>query len=145
MGHCTGVGLILGPAQWVTKSGIVTAGMGCSRHRSHLWLRFNHWPWKFHMLSGRQKERDKDVKEYKRYGVPLWHSRLRIQHCHCSNSGHCCGMGLLPGMETSPCHGCGQKKSEFPSWLMETKPTSIHEDAGSIPGLAQWVKDLASP
>ena len=48
-------------------------------------------------------------------GVPLWCSGLRIQHCHCSDSGNCWGTGSTPGPEASKCHGHGQKKS-FPFW-----------------------------
>ena len=52
------------------------------------------------------------------FGVPLWCSGLRIQHCHCSGSGHCCDLGLIPGLGTSTCHRCGQRNCSlnfFPS------------------------------
>ena len=42
--------------------------------------------------------------------LTLWHSGLRIQHCHCNSLGCCCGMGSVPGLGTSACLRHGQKK-----------------------------------
>lgn len=35
-------------------------------------------------------------------------SRLRTQCCHWCGSGHCCGLGLTPGLGTSACRRYGQ-------------------------------------
>ena len=45
-------------------------------------------------------------------GVPLRHSRLRIWCCHYSSLGPCCGSGLIPGLGTSTCRGCGQNEKK---------------------------------
>ena len=40
-----------------------------------------------------QLKLDKSIAEIKtNLGVPMWLSRLRIWHRHCSGLGHCCGM-----------------------------------------------------
>ena len=45
-------------------------------------------------------------------GVPLWHSGLRIQHFHCRDLNCCCHAGSAPGLGTSMCCKCSQKKKK---------------------------------
>ena len=42
-------------------------------------------------------------------GVPLWHSGLRILHCHCSSLDCCCGVGSIPGPGLSYAAGVAKK------------------------------------
>ena len=44
-------------------------------------------------------------------GVSLWHGRLRIWHYHCSLSGHCQGIGLIPGLGTPTSQGHRQNNN----------------------------------
>ena len=43
------------------------------------------------------------------HGVLFCHSKLKIQCCHGSGLGNCCGMVSIPGLGTSTCHRPGQK------------------------------------
>ena len=35
-------------------------------------------------------------------GVLFLHNGLKIRHCHCRGLGHCCDMGLIPGLGKFP-------------------------------------------
>ena len=43
--------------------------------------------------------------ERSRGRVPWWLSRLRIWHCQCCGSSHCCHASLIPGLGISSCQG----------------------------------------
>ena len=43
---------------------------------------------------------------------PVWHSGLKILHHRDFGIGHSCGSDSVPGLGTSICHGCGQKREK---------------------------------
>ena len=73
----------------------------------------------------KKRERERDI------GVPWWLSALKIQHCYCCGSSHCCGMCLIPGPRISACCRHGQK----------TKPNKTYRHVSS--GRSDWALCLA--
>ena len=57
--------------------------------------------------------------------VPLWLSRLRIWHYHCSRSSHCCGTDSNPGPGTSTCLGQINKYCENLNWPPPAKSSLL--------------------
>ena len=77
-------------------------------------------------------------------GDPVWLSRLRVQHCHFSSLGCCCGAGLIPGLGISTCHRCGQKKKSGKSSQCVTMGSlgSLEpQDTGLVLALLSRLKD----
>ena len=48
------------------------------------------------------------------WGVPVWVSGLRIQHCQCNGPVCCCGMGSITDLGTSTCRRHNLKKKTVP-------------------------------
>ena len=61
----------------------------------------------------------------------MWCSELRVWHCYCNCSGHCCGVGSIPSLGTSTCRGHappknkGQKKNGYKLGMAVLTTTKI--------------------
>ena len=55
--------------------------------------------------------------------VPSWLRGLRIQCCHCCDSGHSNGMDSIPGLGTSTWHGRKTKQNKLSAYCYQQKWT----------------------
>ena len=81
-------------------------------------------------------------------GAPWWLSGLRTQHCHCCGSGYCCGVGLIPGLATSTCYGCGQERVKSVMYICATifkKMLKFIQNQNRITGLGSPVRVVCGP
>ena len=76
--------------------------------------------------------------------VPLWLSGLRIQHCHCSRWGGCCGTGSIPGLRTSMCYRYSKKKKKKKKSKQASKPGVYKLYSMITPKLASPVRQIHS-
>ena len=60
---------------------------------------------KYHLTQVRMAIIKKSTREFP--------SRERIQFCHCCGLGHCCNVGVIPGLGISACHRDSQKSLQI--------------------------------
>ena len=70
------------------------------------------------------------------FEVPIWCSRFGIRYCRSYSAGHNISTGLIPGLGTSTCWRCSQKKKKSFTWSVFVKQPRVLARTGGSGGRA---------